>query len=131
MKVGAGTRVLVTGASRGIGAAVAAAFAARGCTLGLVARDAESLERIAAELPGAGHTVLPADVSGAGSIASAVERFGDVDVLVANAGLTHYMPFAELPLDSARQMSDVNWLGPSTRCGPRCPGCSSAGAATS
>ena len=111
MKVGPGTRVLVTGASRGIGAAVAAAFAARGCALGLVARDAEPLERLAAELPGAGHTALPADVSDAGSIASAVEHFGDVDVLVANAGLTHYMPFAELPLDSARQMSDVNWLG--------------------
>ena len=111
MKVGPGTRVLVTGASRGIGAAVAAAFAARGCALGLVARDAEPLERLAAELPGAGHAALAADVSDAGSIASAVEHFGDVDVLVANAGLTHYMPFAELPLESARQMSDVNWLG--------------------
>ena len=54
---------------------------------------------------------LEADVADAGSIASAVERFGDVDVLVANAGLTHYMPFAELPLESAEQMSRVNWLG--------------------
>src|SRR5215211_8522440 len=45
------------------------------------------------------------------SIAGAVERFGDVDVLVANAGITHYMPFAELPLEKAEQMDRVNWLG--------------------
>ncbi|HEX2414141.1 MAG TPA: SDR family NAD(P)-dependent oxidoreductase [Thermoleophilaceae bacterium] len=111
MQVGPGTRVLVTGASRGIGAAVARAFAARGCTLGVVARRAGPLEELAAGLPGNGHIALEANVADAGSIASAVERFGDVDVLVANAGLTHYMPFAELPLESAEQMSGVNWLG--------------------
>jgi short-subunit dehydrogenase len=111
MQVGPGTRVLVTGASRGIGAAVARAFAGRGCTLGVVARGRGPLEELAAGLPGSGHMALEADVADAGSIASAVERFGDVDVLVANAGLTHYMPFAELPLASAEQMSRVNWLG--------------------
>ena len=47
----------------------------------------------------------------ADSIAAAVAEFGDVDVLVVNAGITHYRPFAELPLDEARQMNDVNWLG--------------------
>ena len=111
MQVGPGTRVLVTGASRGIGAAVARAFAARGCTLGVVARGRGPLEELAAGLPGNGHVALEADVADAGSIASAVERFGDVDVLVANAGLTHYMPFAELPLERAEQMTQVNWLG--------------------
>ena len=40
-----------------------------------------------------------------------MSRFGDVDVLVANAGLTHYMPFAELPLDKAEEMNSVNWSG--------------------
>jgi short-subunit dehydrogenase len=111
MQVGAGTRVLVTGASRGIGAAIARAFAARGCALGLVARTREPLEALANELPGSVHVVLPADVAEAGSISAAVEEFGDVDVLVANAGLTHYMPFAELPADKAAQMNDVNWVG--------------------
>jgi short-subunit dehydrogenase len=111
MQIGPGTRVLVTGASRGIGEAIARAFAARGCTLGLVARRREPLESLAGELPGDGHTAIEGDVADAESIARAVEGFGHVDVLVANAGITHYRPFAELPLEEARQMNDVNWLG--------------------
>jgi NADP-dependent 3-hydroxy acid dehydrogenase YdfG len=111
VQIGPETRVLVTGASRGIGEAIARAFAARGCTLGLVARRRGPLEELAAELPGNGHAALEGDVTDPDSIASAVERFGDVDVVVANAGITHYRPFAQLPLDEARQMNDVNWLG--------------------
>jgi short-subunit dehydrogenase len=111
VQVGAGSRVLVTGASRGIGETIARAFALRGCTLGLVARTREPLEELAAVLPGSGHAVLPADVAEAASIAAAVEEFGAVDVLVANAGLTHYMPFVELPPDRAEQMNSVNWVG--------------------
>ena len=111
MRVGPGTRVLVTGASRGIGEAIARAFAARGCTLGLVARGREGVEALAAALPGSGHVALAADVSDADSIAAAVEAFGELDVLVANAGLTHYVPFAEQPLEQIREMNDVNWLG--------------------
>jgi short-subunit dehydrogenase len=111
MRAQPGTRVLVTGASRGIGAAIARAFAARGCTLGLVARTREPLDSLASELPGGEHVVLEADVADAESIAAAVARFGDVDVLVANAGLTHYMPFTELPPEKADEMSSVNWVG--------------------
>jgi short-subunit dehydrogenase len=111
MELAPGTRVLVTGASRGIGRAVARAFAARGATLGLVARKRAPLEELAKELPGDGHVPLDADVSDADSIARAVSEFGDVDVVVANAGITHYRPFAQLPLDEARRMNDVNWLG--------------------
>jgi short-subunit dehydrogenase len=111
MQVGPRTRLLVTGASRGIGEAIARAFAARGCTLALVARRREPLEALAVALPGSGHVALPADVAEAGSIAAAVEDFGAVDVLVANAGLTHYMPFAELPGDKAAEMDSVNWIG--------------------
>jgi short-subunit dehydrogenase len=111
VEIGPGTRVLVTGASRGIGEAIARAFAERGATLGLVARNREPLERLADQLPGRGHAALAGDVSDADSVAGAISEFGDVDVLVANAGITHYRPFAELPLEEARQMNDVNWLG--------------------
>ena len=90
---------------------MARAFAARGSTLGLVARSSDQLERLAAVLPGEGHVALPGDVSDAASIAGAIERFGDVDVLVANAGITHYLPFAELSLEKAEEMDRVNWLG--------------------
>jgi len=103
--------VLVTGASRGIGAAIAHAFAARGATLGLVARRRDALEELAKELEGGAHVALEGDVSDQDSIVSAISEFGDVDVVVANAGITHYRPFAQLPLDEARHMNDVNWLG--------------------
>jgi short-subunit dehydrogenase len=111
MHVGLGTRVLVTGASRGIGAAIARAFAERGCTLGLIARRREPLEALASGLPGSGHIVLEADVADRASIAEAISAFGDIEVLVANAGLTHYMPFAELPPEKAEEMNAVNWIG--------------------
>ena len=111
VEIGPGTRVLVTGASRGIGEAIVRAFAARGATVGLVARHREPLEELAGRLQGDGHLALEGDVADADSIAAAISEFGDVDVLVANAGITHYRPFAELPLDEARQMNDVNWLG--------------------
>jgi short-subunit dehydrogenase len=95
VQIGPGTRVLVTGASRGIGRAVANAFEARGCSVGRVARSGE----------------LAADVADPDSIAGAVERFGDVDVLVANAGIAHYLPFKDMPLELVEQLTRVNWLG--------------------
>ena len=103
--------MLVTGASRGIGEAIARAFAKRGATLGLVARKRELLDELASQLEGDGHVALVADVSEEDSVAEAIREFGDIDVVVANAGITHYRPFAQLPLDEARHMNDVNWLG--------------------
>jgi short-subunit dehydrogenase len=111
MRVGAGTRVLVTGASRGLGRALAEAFAWRGATLGLVARSEGDLASLAGELPPGEHQILIADVSRPDEISAAVEAFGEIDVVVANAGVARYLDFADLPLDEAERMTAVNWLG--------------------
>lgn len=111
MQVGQGTRVLVTGASRGLGRALAEAFAWRGAELGLVARTESDLHSLVDELPPGDHKILIADVSDRRQMAGAIEAFGDIDVLVANAGVARYLNFPELPLDEAERMTAVNWLG--------------------
>ena len=111
MEIGARTRVLVTGASRGIGRAIAHAFAARGATLGLIARSEDELRALAAELPGDGHVALPAEVGDVDQVAGATERFGGADVLVANAGVASYGRFSTLEAEDVERMTRINWLG--------------------
>jgi short-subunit dehydrogenase len=112
--IGSGTRAVVTGASRGIGRAVAHELARRGATVGLAARSTPDLERLAAELPGS-HHALTCDVALRASIATAIEDFaaaaGGLDLLVANAGIAHYEPVAEQSLQHIEDMTNVNWLG--------------------
>ena len=114
MQITPGTRAFVTGASRGIGAALAEALAARGAVLGLAARSTDELDALAARLPGT-HHVLACDVGDERSVHDALERFvaraGGLDLLVANAGITHYGPFRNQPLADAEAMTRVNWLG--------------------
>lgn len=84
----AGKSVIITGASRGIGAAAAREFAAAGAHVLLSARSAEAIERLAAEIGG---TAMPGDVADAGYAKALVDRavsdHGGLDVFVANAGL--------------------------------------------
>lgn len=114
MEIGAGTRAFVTGASRGIGRALSERLAARGATVGLAARSVDELEALADALPGT-HHVLACDVADAASVKAAIdafaERAGGLDLLVANAGITHYGPFREQSLEDAMQMTEVNWHG--------------------
>lgn len=112
MRIGAGTRALVTGASRGIGLATARALAARGGTVGMVSRGEEELKARAQEL---GATAIAADIADAEAVRAAIDVFaeaaGGLDLLVANAGVLHYAPFAEQPLSDAEHMVMVNVLG--------------------
>lgn len=114
MEIGAGTRAFITGASRGIGRALAEELAARGATIGLAARSVGELEELAATLPGK-HHVLACDVSDEASVKAAVDGFaaaaGGLDLVVANAGVTHYEFFRDQPLDHVRRMTDINWYG--------------------
>ncbi len=84
-----GMVAVVTGASAGIGAAVARRLAAGGARLALAARRADRLDALNAEL-GGGHLVVPTDVSNPDDcgklIAAAAERFGRIDTLICNAG---------------------------------------------
>ena len=88
-----GKVALVTGASQGLGRALALAYAKEGANLVLSSRSADSLETVAEEARGSGVEVLavPADLSHSEDVQklvdAAVERFGKIDVLVNNAGL--------------------------------------------
>lgn len=83
----AGHKALLTGATGGLGRAIAKALAAEGAAVALSARKAEALESLAGELPGHGHKTLPADLADPGAAEKLAAEAGDVDVLVANAGL--------------------------------------------
>ena len=117
VRIGPDTRVLITGASRGIGRATAEAFAARRSTVGLVARSADQIEELAAELRSRGATAeaLPADVGERDQVERTVEQFvqraGAIDVLVANAGVAWHGPFRQLPSEQIDRMTRINWLG--------------------
>lgn len=106
--------VILTGASAGIGAATARAFAAAGARLVLAARSHEPLERLAAALPGA--LAVPADVSDPGQcralVEAAVSRHGQVDLLINNAGVGLAGPVATLASADLERALAVDMFGP-------------------
>jgi len=83
----AGRTALLTGATGGLGRAIATALAERGASLVLSGRKTEALEELAAALPGDGHRVLAADLAEPGAAEQLAVAAEGVDVLVANAGL--------------------------------------------
>lgn len=105
-------RALVTGASSGIGEAVARLLADEGYRVALLARRRGELERVASELPGDGHLVLACDLTDPLAIESAVaeleRRFGGLDLLVNNAGLGYRARVEELDPATLRQVFDTN-----------------------
>lgn len=103
-----GKVALVTGASRGIGAAAARALAAEGVSLALASRSGDDLG-----LPDA--VARPCDVRTPADlealVSEAVERFGRLDIVVANAGVGAYGSFLDLPPEQLEEMIDVNVKG--------------------
>jgi NAD(P)-dependent dehydrogenase (short-subunit alcohol dehydrogenase family) len=106
--------VIVTGASSGIGEAIAREFAGDGAMTVLAARSADKLAALAAELREAGGTVLdcPTDVTSEADIlhlfVTVMEKFGRVDVLINNAGIADHTPTVDVTLEAWQRVIDTN-----------------------
>ena len=110
--------VVVTGASSGIGAATAEAFARKGARVVCVARRADKLAETVArcEAVGGRAVAVPADVADAHTpelvLKETESAFGPIDILVNNAGLGMALPAATVTMDDVRRVFEVNFFGP-------------------
>jgi NAD(P)-dependent dehydrogenase (short-subunit alcohol dehydrogenase family) len=109
--------VVVTGASAGVGRAVAIEFAREGARIGLIARDADALDGVRRDVEAAGGSalVLPLDVADAGAVFEAADRveraFGPIDVWVNNAMVTVVGRAVDTPPEDFRRVTEVTYLG--------------------
>jgi NAD(P)-dependent dehydrogenase (short-subunit alcohol dehydrogenase family) len=114
--------VVITGASSGMGLAMAQAFARRGARLVLAARSPQALEDAvrACSALGAAAIAVPTDVSDADAVRAladaAVSRFGKIDVWINNAGMSLWGEFEQIPLAAQRRLIEVNLLGTINGC---------------
>ena len=107
-----GKIAVITGASEGIGARLAASLRTRGARLALVARREDKLKAVAA----ADDLVIPCDLTQDATRATVIdrtiERFGRIDILINNAGRGSYYSAIDNPLDDARNLFDLNFFAP-------------------
>lgn len=109
--------IAVTGASAGVGRAITREFAKQGAHIGLIARDADRLEKARAEVEEAGGKALalPADVADAQQVDRAAERleqeFGPIDIWVNDAMTTVFAPVWEITPEEFRRATEVTYLG--------------------
>jgi NAD(P)-dependent dehydrogenase (short-subunit alcohol dehydrogenase family) len=109
-----GRTVFITGAARGIGAETARRLHGKGANVALVGLEPERLEALAAQL-GDRAIAVEADVTDFDAlqraVAATVERFGGIDVGVANAGIAYTGPLATAPIEQVERTLAVNFLG--------------------
>jgi NAD(P)-dependent dehydrogenase (short-subunit alcohol dehydrogenase family) len=105
-----GKTALVTGAGRGIGRAVALAFASAGAELVLVSRTRSELEEVAGEIArhGGRAQALPFDVTDSNAMRTAIAGLGRLDILVNNAGLNRPQPFLEVDEETLDRLLTLN-----------------------
>lgn len=110
-----GRTAVITGASRGIGAATARSLAQAGARVLLLARTEQDISALAAEL-GGGAAGVPVDLTDPGSLEAAVKRVSSLagvpDILVNNAGIFRAEPAAELPVDVFAELIEINLVVP-------------------
>ena len=103
------SRVLITGGGSGVGADLAAGFAAAGAEVVIAGRRLDALQEVAARAPGI--RALAADVTDEASVAALFAAAGPCDVVIANAGAADSAPFARMSLDHWNAMVGVNLTG--------------------
>ncbi|MCF6284830.1 MAG: SDR family oxidoreductase [Candidatus Hydrogenedentes bacterium] len=112
-----GKNAIVTGAGRGIGRAIAEAFAEQGCNIAALARSQGEIDETIESVwrLGRGGVAVSCDVARADSVIQAFreaeEKLGTIDILVNNAGLACFKPFAELSLADWEETMAVNLTG--------------------
>ena len=125
-----GQTVLITGASRGIGAETATLFAAAGARVGLLARSAAPLRDLASDI-GDAAVPLPCDVADYAAVAGAVDQLGGADILINNAGVIE--PISHLSSSDPEdwgQVIDINLKGVYNGMRAALPGMLAAGRGT-
>jgi short-subunit dehydrogenase len=109
--------VVVTGASAGLGRAIARHFGSTGASVGLLARGVDGLEGAKREIEAAGGSalVLPTDVADADAVEAAAakveEQFGPIDIWVNNAMTSVFSPVKEMKADEYKRVTEVTYLG--------------------
>ncbi len=113
----AGKKVLITGAARGMGAAIAVHYAKQGAQVCVTDVNIDDCEKVAASIREAGGEAVAAKVDVtkradlAAAVAATVEAFGEINVALANAGVNDPMMFMDITEDNWRKIMDVNALG--------------------
>jgi short-subunit dehydrogenase len=110
------TRVLITGASRGLGRSIAEVMARRGAQVALVARDGAALDVLAKELGGKAYPTDLMDPEAVEALLDRVEADGPVDVLINNAGVDRVGRFHEASAQEVRELLQVNLNAPMELC---------------
>src|SRR5690606_543225 len=113
-----GKTAVITGASKGIGKAIAIELAKEGCNLVLAARGREKLDELARELETTFNIEalsVPTDVSSESEavnlVEKALEKFGHIDILINNAGTSTYEFFHKETLEHLKKIMDINYWG--------------------
>lgn len=107
--------VIITGASAGVGRAIAHRFAHAGDRIGLIARDASALQAVSQEVQGTEVALEAVDVADAAALFAAAERLeqrlGKIDIWINDAMLTVFSPVAEMTPEEFRRVTEVTYLG--------------------
>lgn len=110
--------ILITGGSKGIGYGIAEALLSKGCKVAITSRSQKSADDAAASLDDSGNNILAlqSDVRDFSSQKSCVdkviEKWGKLDVVIANAGVGHFAPIEDLTLEQWNEVIDTNLTGP-------------------